>query len=210
MTTLKVVVAVTSSLAFSKIEKSTIIQSSLSVARAFTVETGVRATIAIAISDASQVKDFDCEVLLCDPNSPHSLAQAIKESEACEIVAIHDALRPLTRTTQFHRALGGLVGEVDAVRPAAVFTESLKIVNSLEFIERSVNRSSMMRISTPEMIRVSAIEFNATHSTWFLPLKPHAKVALVEADPESLRINSEDEIALMESFIYWQQSVVTS
>lgn len=210
MTTLKVVVAVTSPLAFSYMEKTSIIHASFAVARAFTIETGVPATIAIATSDPSRIEGFECEVLVCDPNLPQSLARALAESSACDIVAIHDALRPLTRITQFHRTLGGLVGDVDAVRPAAAFTESLKIVNGSEIIDHSVDRTSMMRISTPEMMRFSAIDFNAVDSTWFLPLKVDAKIATVDADPESLRVNSESEIELMESFIHWRQSVATS
>lgn len=210
MTTLKVVVAVTSPIAFSLMEKMSIIHSSFSVAREFTIETDMHATIAIATSDPSRIEGFNCEVLVCDPNSPQSLARALAASHECEIVAIHDALRPLTRTTQFHRTLGGLVEDVDAVRPAAVFTESLKIVNGSEFIDHSVDRTSMMRISTPEMMRFSAIDFNAVDSTWFLPLKVDANIATVDADPESLRINSDSEIELMESFIHWQHSVAIS
>ena len=209
MTTLKVVVAVTSPISFSQLDKHSILHASMAVARAFTVETGVDATIAIATSDPAGVQGFGCPILECDPNSPQWLARAIADSTPCEIIAIHDALRPLTRTTQFHRTLGALVGDVDAVRPAAVFTESLKIVNGSQFIERSVDRTSMMRISTPEMIRFSAIDCDSTDSTWFVPLKREAKTALVDADPESLRVNSESEIALMESFIHWQQSVAT-
>lgn len=210
MTRLKVVVAVTSPISFSQLEKTSILHTAVAVARAFIIETGIEANLAIATSSPDQVQSFGCQILECNPNSPSSLAQAISTSNPCDVIAIHDALRPLTRTTQFHRALGGLVGDVDAVRPAAIFTESLKIVNGSEFIERSIDRTSMKRISTPEMIRFSAIDFTVSESTWFLPLKESAIVAVVDADPESLRVNSEEEIALLESLIHWQQSVATS
>ena len=32
-------------------------------------------------------------------------------------------------------------------------------------------------------------------------------IAVVDADPESLRVNSAAEIALMESFVHWQQTI---
>jgi hypothetical protein len=100
-----------------------------------------------------------------------------------------------------------MIGDVDAVRPAAAFTETLKSVTPDEMIEKTIDRTSMLRISTPEMIRFSAIDFAGAGSTWFVPLKVDAKTAVVDADPESLRVNSAAEIALMESFVHWQQTI---
>ena len=96
---------------------------------------------------------------------------------------------------------------VRPLRPAAAFTETLKAVTPDEMIEKTIDRTSMLRISTPEMIRFNAIDFAGTTSTWFVPLNHDAKTATVDADPESLRVNSAAEIALMESFVHWQQSV---
>jgi hypothetical protein len=56
-------------------------------------------------------------------------------------------------------------------------------------------------------MRFSAIDFDAKESTWFVPLKAGAKISTVDADPESLRVNSLAEITLMESFVHWQQTV---
>jgi hypothetical protein len=55
----------------------------------------------------------------------------------------------------------------------------------------------MKRISTPELIRYNAIDFDGSTSTWFVPLKADARIATIEADSESARINSEKEIQLM-------------
>ena len=60
---------------------------------------------------------------------------------------------------------------------------------------------------TPEIIRKSAIDLAGNESNWFLPLKAGVETTEVEADPESLRINSSDEIALAESFLVWQQRI---
>jgi hypothetical protein len=179
------------------------------VARAFTIETSINSHLAVAVSegDAHRAADFGCEILVCDPNSPASLAAALEKSKPFDLVSIHDSQRPLTRTTQFHRTVEGLIGDVDAVRPAAAFTETLKAVTPDEMIEKTIDRTSMLRISTPEMIRYSAIDFAGTTSTWFVPLKSAAKTATVDADPESLRVNSAAEIALMESFVHWQQTI---
>ena len=206
---LKVVVAITSPIAFELLNKTSILHTTFGVARAFTVETSINSHLAVAVSqgDAHRVADFGCEILVCDPNSPASLAGALKTAKSFDLVSIHDSQRPLTRTTQFHRTVEGLIGDVDAVRPAAAFTETLKAVTPDEMIEKTIDRTSMLRISTPEMIRYSAIDFEGTASTWFVPLKAGARVVTVDADPESLRVNSSAEIALMESFVHWQQTI---
>ena len=204
---LKVIVAVTSPIAFENLGNKTILHTSFNIARAFSVETGIKTQLAIATSNQSGIDGLDCEVLICDPNNPASLAAAIKASTPTDLVAIHDCQRPLTRTTQFHRAIEALIGDVDAVRPVSEFTETLKAVNADATIERTIDRTSMQRVSTPEVIRFSAIDFVAKESTWFVPLKADAKISTVDADPESLRVNSLAEITLMESFVHWQQTV---
>jgi hypothetical protein len=204
---LKVIVAVTSPIAFEKLNHKTILHTSFNIARAFAVETGIKTQLAIAVDNKALADGFDCEVLICDPNNPASLAAAIKASTPTDLVAIHDSQRPLTRTTQFHRAIEALIGDVDAVRPVSEFTETLKAVKADATIERTIDRTSMQRISTPEVIRFSAIDFDGKESTWFVPLKSDAKISTVDADPESLRVNSLAEITLMESFVHWQQTV---
>jgi 2-C-methyl-D-erythritol 4-phosphate cytidylyltransferase len=204
---LKVIVAVTSPIAFENLGNKTILHTSFNIARAFSVETGIKTQLAVATDNQSQIDGLDCEVLICDPNNPASLAAAIKASTPTDLVAIHDCQRPLTRTTQFHRAIEALIGDVDAVRPVSEFTETLKAINADATIERTIDRTSMQRISTPEVIRFSAIDFDTKESTWFVPLKADAKISTVDADPESLRVNSLAEITLMESFVHWQQTV---
>jgi 2-C-methyl-D-erythritol 4-phosphate cytidylyltransferase len=208
-TSLKVIVAVTSPIAFENLNHKTILHTSFNVVRAFSVETGIKTQLAVATDNQSQIQGLDCEVLICDPNNPASLAAAINASTPTDLVAIHDSQRPLTRTTQFHRAIEALIGDVDAVRPVSEFTETLKAVNADATIERTIDRTSMQRVSTPEVIRFSAIDFDAKESTWFVPIKADAKISTVDADPESLRVNSLAEITLMESFVHWQQTVVS-
>ena len=204
---LKVVVAVTSPIAFETLNKNSIVHTSFGIARAFSIETSLDTHLAIAVSadDAHKVSDLQCEILICEPNSPASLAAALKDSKPCDLVAIHDSQRPLTRTNQFHRTVEGLIGDVDAVRPAAAFTETLKAVTPDQMIERTIDRTSMQRISTPEMIRFSAIDFDSQSSTWFVPLVNGAKIATVDADAASARINTEKEIELMSYLLDWNK-----
>jgi 2-C-methyl-D-erythritol 4-phosphate cytidylyltransferase len=109
---------------------------------------------------------------------------------------IHDSQRALTTVAQFDRVLQALTPSIDAVRPVSAFTETLKAIGTDQYIASTIDRNSMKRTSTPELIRHNAIDIKAT-STWFVPIKADAHIATVDADPESARINSEKEIELM-------------
>jgi len=115
-----------------------------------------------------------------------------------EAVLIHDASRPLTSKEQFERVLTAFDDDIDAVRPSVPFTETLKILGQDSIIRETLDRSSVLRISTPELIRVSAIETSGSDAGWFLPLKKGARTTHTEGSPEGLRINTTADRDLME------------
>ena len=194
---LKVVVAITSPIAFHQLKNQTILSTCIKSAQGFVASiTGAHLAIAGSAADLAKVSDIDCEKIVCDPDKPGDLAGALRGAEV-DLVMIHDSQRPLTNQAQFERVYAALVNGIDAVRPVSPFTETLKSIDSSNFIDETIDRNSMMRISTPELIRFSAIDFTATESTWFVALTKIAKIAVVEADPDSARINSGKEIELM-------------
>ena len=194
---LKVVVAITSPIAFHQLKNQTILSTCIKSAQGFVASiTGAHLAIAGSAADLAKVSDIDCEKIVCDPNKPDDFAGALRGAEV-DLVMIHDSQRPLTNQAQFERVYAALVNGIDAVRPVSPFTETLKSIDSSNFIDETIDRNSMMRISTPELIRFSAIDFAATESTWFVALTKIAKIAVVEADPDSARINSGKEIELM-------------
>jgi hypothetical protein len=203
---LKVVVAITSPIAFHQIKNQSILSTCIKAAQRFVASVGGSAHLAIAgtATDLAKVADIDCEKILCDPNNPQELAGALR-SAGVELVMIHDCQRPLTDQVQFERVYAGLVAGIDAVRPVAPFTETLKSIDANNFIDETIDRNSMMRISTPELIRYSVIDFAYATSTWFVPLLSSAKIAVVQADPASARINSEKEIELMSYLLDWNK-----
>jgi 2-C-methyl-D-erythritol 4-phosphate cytidylyltransferase len=202
---LKVVVAITSPIAFYQIKNQTILHACLQSAQGFVASiTGAHLAIAGTETDLAKVADIDCEKIVCDPNKPGELAGALRTAEI-DLVMIHDSQRPLTNQAQFERVYAALVGGIDAVRPVSPFTETLKSIDASNFIDETIDRNSMMRVSTPELIRYSAIDFAAVTSTWFVPLTTIAKTAVVEAGPDSARINSKKEIELMSYLLDWNK-----
>ena len=203
---LKVVVAITSPIAFHQLKNQTILATCIKSVHGFVATiSGAHLAIAGTAADLAKISDIDCEKIVCDPNKPGDLASAIKNAAAVDLVMIHDSQRPLTNQDQFERVYSALVGGIDAVRPVSPFTETLKSINSDNYIDETIDRNSMMRVSTPELIRFSAIDCDATTSTWFVPLFVSAKTAVVEADPESARINTEKEIELMGYLLDWNK-----
>ena len=195
---LKVVVAITSPIAFHQLKNQTILHTCILSAQSFVASVaGGQLAIAGTTADLAKVADIDCEKIKCDPNKPAELAAALKSATTAELVMIHDCLRPLTGLAQFERVYAALSADIDAVRPVSPFTETLKSITADNFIDQTIDRTSMMRISTPELIRYSALDFDSSVSTWFIPVKNSAKLTTVEADADSARINSEKEIELM-------------
>jgi 2-C-methyl-D-erythritol 4-phosphate cytidylyltransferase len=203
---LKVVVAITSPIAFHQLKNQTILHTCIEAAQAFVASVaGAHLAIAGNASDLAKVADLDCEKIVCDPNKPSQFASALKSAATAELVMIHDSQRPLTALAQFERVYAGLTADIDVVRPTSPFTETLKSIDADNFIDQTIDRNSMMRISTPELVRYAAIDFVSSTSTWFVPLVKSTKTAVVEADADSARINSEKEIELMSYLLDWNK-----
>lgn len=139
------------------------------------------------------------ELVIPQTFEPAVLALSIESLlENVQAVLIHDASRPMTSKTQFEGVLAAFDDETDAVRPVMAFTETLKILDADSVIQKTLDRSSVHRISTPELIRVSAIDFGGSDCGWFLPLKKGARTLHLEGNPDGLRINTEEDRDLME------------
>ena len=208
MPKLSVIVTVGSPVVYQSLDGENLLTAALSAAYAFCKETSLPNKLYVAASDIDAVREatkdltFEFSEIKAEPNQ---LASAIKNLDF-EMVAIHDAQRPLTRSAQFHRTLEGLFG-CDAVRPTMAFTETLKAVNGQSHLTHTIDRTKVRRVSSPEIIRRTVIDFDGQADSWALPLLPEARLSEVEADPESLRINSADEVTLMEAFLHWQQRI---
>jgi 2-C-methyl-D-erythritol 4-phosphate cytidylyltransferase len=217
---LKVVVAITSKTALAPLGDSFVLVSSALVAQAFARALGERHPILVAMPHELSVQvgemlmeaGIDYQPIICDPNDPTALAQEIKSQLTnYEFVAVHDSNRPLTQIGQFHATLEALISNADAARASTPFTETLKAISDDGFIKHTIDRTTVRRVSSPEIVRTSAIDFkeksNEVNSGWFLPLREKIAISYVDSDPESIRVNSNDELSLLASFLHWQKTV---
>lgn len=177
----------------------------LALQRLRTIEPSLPISIAVSpeqsetLSGVLRDRNLSVEILICELGNARSFAEAL--APMCidvDAVMIHDASRPLVNQAQFEAVLAAFNDETDAVRPAMAFTETLKVLDADSAIKRTLDRSTVLRISTPEVIRVSAIDFAGSDCGWFLPLKKGARTLHVEGNPNGLRINKVEDRDLME------------
>lgn len=197
------VLAITSPTAFLDVNKTPSLILALDHLRS--IGPSLPITVAVGQDYSASVRDIfkgekvDIEVLDCEPTNARSFAEAL--APMCvdiDSVMIHDASRPLVGQAQFEGVLAAFTDDVDAVRPTMPFTETLKILDSDSVIKETLDRSSVLRISTPELIRVFAIDIDGPDSGWFLPLIKGARTTYTEGSPEGLRINTTADRDLME------------
>lgn len=171
-------------------------------------------TVAVASNNSPAVYEIlgkyriSHEFLVCNTTHPADFAASLApECQICDALLIHDASRPLTNADELARIFEAFTDGVDAVRPAITFTETLKILEpNSAVIRETLDRTSVKRISTPELIRTSKIDLKGKDQGWFLPLEKGARIEYVEGSPEGLRVNSEAERDLLESFLHWRQT----
>ena len=208
---MRLVLAVTSPTAFLELNKTPSLIRAIHGLQAFwptlPLTVAVSSKYSPTVNDLLEKHKISHELLICDPTLPANFAAALApECQICDALLLHDASRPLTNPDELTRILEAFTDEVDAVRPAITFTETLKIVQpDSAVIRETLDRTSVMRISTPELIRTSVIDITGGDQGWFLPLKINTRIEYVEGSPEGLRINSEAERDLLESFLHWRQ-----
>ncbi|MBC7462909.1 MAG: 2-C-methyl-D-erythritol 4-phosphate cytidylyltransferase [Actinobacteria bacterium] len=208
--TLRLVVVVTSSTALLDVNKTPSLLRAISGLREHWPTLPL--TVCVSEGTASDVtqllerKRVIHELIVCAVNSPNEIAVALlAESQSYDGLIFHDASRPFT-TSELNERLTTAFMTADAVRPAIPFTETLKVVEPRGVIRETIDRTKVRRISTPEIIRTSAIDPKGKRSGWFVPLKKSAVTAHVEGNPEGLRINSVSDRDLLESFLHWKQT----
>ena len=88
-----------------------------------------------------------------------------------------------------------------AIRPTMAFTETIKSLDSEHRLNQTIDREKVRRISSPEVIRKSAIDFGGAIGTWTLPLINGAKTSEIESEPQGIRVNNPEELKMLEALL---------
>ncbi len=195
------VLAITSTSAFLEIENVSNVARTLKTLH--DVAGGQEIIVAVAPVSEPQLRQtlasFSAKIMIIgvDPTHAGALHLALKNHfKGADAVLIVDASYPLVTKEQIVRTIDSLAVNIDAVRPVLPFNETLKIIEKDSVVKATLDRTTVKRISTPELIRVLAITDSKSDQGWFLPLKSGARTLQIESDSKITRINSERDLGL--------------
>ena len=136
-----------------------------------------------------------------------SVAAAFAEvPEEALVVVVHDAARPLLDESVLERLLAPLGEGYDGAVPVLPVADTLKRVRD-GAISETVDRNGLVAAQTPQAFLVStlrrALSGDLTGATDCASLVERAggRVAVVDGDPRLLKVTTEDDLALIESWL---------
>lgn len=153
---------------------------------------------------------------LVDGGSARSLsvANALAELDAgqveCDIVAVHDAARPVVDPELIDEAVELLAGspEADAVIAAAPVTDTVKRVGAGGRVEQTLDRSELRAVQTPQVFRRSALvraiaEGDAENATDDASLIEEAggSVVVIESPSFNIKVTVPEDLAIAEALM---------
>ena len=121
------------------------------------------------------------------------------------VVAVHDAARPLVSAELIDRTVAALVPPWDAVAPGVAIVDTLKAVDSRLAVLRTVDRSGVWGVQTPQVISRATLErvharvapaADAATDDLSLVERAGGRVRLIEGERSNFKITSPDDLAL--------------
>jgi 2-C-methyl-D-erythritol 4-phosphate cytidylyltransferase len=143
----------------------------------------------------------------------HSVREALRAVGPGDPVIVHDAARPLAPVELFERALAALErAPLDAVIAAVPVTDTIKeLTDDLSTVERTLDRSRLWAVQTPQVFRREALERElarcsddvlslATDDAWLVE-RAGGAVGVVAADPQNIKITTALDLRLAEMLL---------
>jgi 2-C-methyl-D-erythritol 4-phosphate cytidylyltransferase len=128
-----------------------------------------------------------------------SVRNALSAAPAdAELIVVHDAARPLVAPELFTQTLAALE-HADAAVAAALMTDTVKEAGPDHVVQRTLDRSRLWAIQTPQAFRREALEralsvpddvlAQATDDAWLVE-RTGGRVVVVEAPPSNFKVTS--------------------
>lgn len=130
--------------------------------------------------------------------------------EQVRVVAVHDAARPLVTAALIDRTVAALVAPWDAVAPGVAEVDTLKIVDNRMAVLRTVDRSDVWAVQTPQVSSRTTLErvhariaspADAATDDLSLVERAGGRVRLIEGERSNFKITHADDLALAEQLL---------
>jgi 2-C-methyl-D-erythritol 4-phosphate cytidylyltransferase len=126
-----------------------------------------------------------------------------------DVVLVHDGARPLVTPALIEAVLAALEG-VDCAIAAAPVTDTIKEVDGEGIVVRTLDRSRLWSVQTPQVFRREALEralamaeetvAAATDEAWLVE-RGGGRVAVVAASAENLKVTTARDLLLAEQLL---------
>ena len=139
-----------------------------------------------------------------------SVRNAIASVEDADVFVVHDAARPLVTRDLVERCIGALEPGIDGAIAAIPMTDTVKEVASDGRVLRTLDRSTLWAIQTPQVFRADilrrALERDAaalaaaTDDAWLVD-DAGGVITVVESYPENLKVTRESDLRIAEALL---------
>jgi 2-C-methyl-D-erythritol 4-phosphate cytidylyltransferase len=139
-----------------------------------------------------------------------SVRNALAAAPEAEIVVVHDAARPLVTRPLVERCLAAVGPGIDGAIAAIPMTDTVKEVASDGRVLRTLDRSSLWAIQTPQVFKADILRLAlerdaaalaaATDDAWLVD-DVGGVITVVESFPENLKVTRESDLRIAEALL---------
>lgn len=139
-----------------------------------------------------------------------SVRNALEAAPEASVVVVHDAARPLVTADLVQRCVDALEPGVDGAIAAAPMTDTVKEAAPDGRVVRTLDRSSLWRIQTPQAFRADVLRraldrdptaLAAATDDASLVEEIGGTVHVVEAPPDNLKVTTEHDLRVAEALL---------
>ena len=140
-----------------------------------------------------------------------SVRNALQAAPEATVAVVHDAARPLVTQDLVERCLAALEPGVDAAIAAVPMTDTVKEAASDGRVLRTLDRSSLWAIQTPQVFRAEILRralerdelaLAAATDDAYLVEDLGGTVRVVEAPPENIKVTRESDLRIAEALLH--------
>lgn len=158
-----------------------------------------------AILDAARIS---AEVVAGGRTRTESVAAGLDALGACQIVAVHDAARPLVDLGALDRSVAAVHGGADAAAPALPMTDTVKVVaEDGRTVTATLDRTWMRTVQTPQvfrhdvLLRAHAQAVDGATDDLALVEQLGADVVLVAGDARYLKVTHPHDLDVVRALL---------